>query len=220
MLIPAWRARAGCGMSYGRARVEVVLRAVVATLTYPAFMATVRREVVHTVVDGVTVEVRRSAQRRRTVSAYRQEGRLVVLVPARMSRAEEGEWVRTMVARVAASEQRRQRSDGDLEQRALALSRSHLGGRAVPASVRWVSNQNSRWGSCTPAEGSIRLSDKLRGMPGWVVDYVLLHELAHLLQPGHGPEFWELLRGYPRLERARGYLQGVSAAAGLDLSDE
>ncbi|GAA2492453.1 M48 family metallopeptidase [Terrabacter carboxydivorans] len=207
-------------MPRGRARVGVVLRAVVPTLTYPALMATVRREVVHTVVDGVTVEVRRSAKRRRTVSAYRQEGRLVVLVPARMSRAEEGEWVRTMVARVAASEQRRQRSDGDLEQRALELSRAHLGGRAVPTSVRWVSNQNSRWGSCTPAEGSIRLSDKLRGMPGWVVDYVLLHELAHLLQPGHGPEFWELLRGYPRLERARGYLQGVSAAAGLDLSDE
>ena len=220
MLIPAWRARAGCGMTCGGGRVGRALRTVVATLTYPALMTTVRREVVHTVVDGVTVEVRRSAKRRRTVSAYRQEGRLVVLVPARMSRAEEGEWVRTMVARVAASEQRRQRSDGDLEQRALALSREHLGGRAVPASVRWVSNQNSRWGSCTPAEGSIRLSDKLRGMPGWVVDYVLLHELAHLLQPGHGPEFWELLRGYPRLERARGYLQGVSAAAGLDLSDE
>src|SRR6478735_9018050 len=196
-------------MTRERGRVGPVLRGVVPTLAYPALMATVRREVVHTVVDGVTVEVRRSAKRRRTVSAYRQEGRLVVLVPARMSRAEEGEWVRTMVARVA-----------DLEQRALALSREHLGGRAVPASVRWVSNQNSRWGSCTPAESSIRLSDKLRGMPSWVVDYVLLHELAHLLQPGHGPDFWELLRGYPRLERARGYLQGVSAAAGLDLSDE
>ena len=201
-------------------RVGAVLRAVVTALTYPALMTTVRREVVHTVVDGVTVEVRRSPKRRRTVSAYRQEGRLVVLVPARMSRAEEGEWVRTMVARVAASEQRRQRTDGDLAQRALALSREYLDGRAVPSSVRWVSNQRSRWGSCTPAEGSIRLSDKLRGMPGWVVDYVLLHELAHLLQPGHGPEFWALLRGYPRLERARGYLQGVSATAGLDLSDE
>ena len=201
-------------------RVGAVLRAVVTALTYPALMTTVRREVVHTVVDGVTVEVRRSAKRRRTVSAYRQEGRLVVLVPARESRPEEGEWVRPKVARVAASEQRRQRSDSDLEQRALALSREHLGGRAVPASVRWVSNQNSRWGSCTPAEGSIRLSDKLRGMPSWVVDYVLLHELAHLLQPGHGAEFWALLQGYPRLERARGYLQGVSAAAGLDLSDE
>jgi predicted metal-dependent hydrolase len=182
-------------------------------------MTTTRREVVQTVVDGVTVEVRRSAKRRRTVSAYRQEGRLVVLVPARMSAAEEGEWVRTMVARVAASEQRRQRSDGDLERRALELSRDHLGGRAVPSSVRWVSNQSGRWGSCTPAEGTIRLSDKLQGMPAWVVDYVLLHELAHLLQPGHGPQFWRLIESYPRLERARGYLHGVSATAGLGLSD-
>jgi predicted metal-dependent hydrolase len=183
-------------------------------------MTTTRREVVQTIVDGVTVEVRRSAKRRRTVSAYRQEGRLVVLVPARMSAAEEGEWVRTMVARVAASEQRRQRSDGDLERRALELSRDHLGGRAVPSSVRWVSNQSGRWGSCTPAEGTIRLSDKLQGMPAWVVDYVLLHELAHLLQPGHGPQFWQLIETYPRLERARGYLHGVSATAGLGLSDE
>ncbi|MCU1538576.1 MAG: hypothetical protein JWP82_2927 [Humibacillus sp.] len=192
----------------------------VTALAYPALMATAQREVVQTVVDGVTVEVRRSARRRRTVSAYRQEGRLVVLVPSRMSAAEEGEWVRTMVARVSASEQRRHRSDADLEQRALELSRDHLDGRAVPATVRWVGNQQSRWGSCTPADRSIRLSDKLRGMPGWVVDYVLLHELAHLLQPGHGPQFWQLLEGYPRLERARGYLQGVSAASGLDLSDD
>ena len=220
MPIPPRRALVACAGPRRRTRSGPVLIPVVGALPYPALMATVRGEVVHTVVDGVTVEVRRSAKRRRTVSAYREEGRLVVLVPARMSRVEEGEWVRTMVARVAASEQRRQRTDGDLEERALALSRQHLGGRAIPSSVRWVSNQNSRWGSCTPAERSIRLSDKLRGMPGWVVDYVLLHELAHLLQPGHGPDFWALLQGYPRLERARGYLQGVAAAAGLDLSDD
>lgn len=183
-------------------------------------MADGQRDVVHTVVDGVSVEVRRSARRRRTVSAYRQEGRLVVLVPARMTRAEEGEWVRTMVARVAASEQRRGRSDVDLARRAHELSNQYLDRRAAPSSVRWVSNQQSRWGSCTPADGSVRLSDKLRGMPAWVVDYVLLHELAHLIEPGHGPAFWALLAPYPRLERARGYLQGVSAASGLDVSDD
>jgi len=183
-------------------------------------MARARGEVVETVVDGVTVEVRRSARRRRTVSAYRQEGRLVVLVPARLTRVEEGQWVRTMLARVAASEQRRQRSDEDLVVRAARLGAAYLDGRVAPASVRWVSNQESRWGSCTPAEGSIRISDKVRAMPSWVVDYVLLHELAHLIEPGHGPAFWSLLRSYPRLERARGYLQGVAATAGLELSDE
>ncbi|MDV3219996.1 M48 family metallopeptidase [Intrasporangium sp.] len=179
-----------------------------------------RREVVETVVDGVTVEVRRSSRRRRTVSAYRQEGRLVVLVPARLTKAEEGEWVRTMLARVTASEKRRRRSDDDLLTRAARLSATYLDGRARATSVRWVSNQETRWGSCTPAEASIRISDKVRGMPDWVLDYVLLHELAHLIEPGHGAAFWSLLDGYPRTERARGYLQGVAATAGLTLSDE
>ncbi|RKT78583.1 hypothetical protein DFJ68_2031 [Terracoccus luteus] len=183
-------------------------------------MPTAKDAVERTVVDGVDVEVRRSARRRRTVSAYRHEGRLVVLVPARMSRAEEGRWLRTMVQRVSASEQRRSRTDDDLHRRALELSREFLSGTAVPASVRWVSTMTTRWGSCTPGDRSIRLSDTLRSMPGWVVDYVLLHELAHLLEPGHGPAFWARLQGYPRLERARGYLQGVSAASGLAIGDD
>jgi predicted metal-dependent hydrolase len=66
---------------------------------------------------------------------------------------------------------------------------------------------------------TIRLSNRLQGMPSWVVDYVLVHELAHLLVPGHGPDFWALVDVFPRTERARGYLEGVSATAGLDLSD-
>ena len=183
-------------------------------------MAGGAREVVHRVVDGIDVEVRRSARRRRTVSAYRQQGRLVVLVPARLSRSEEAEWVRAMVARVGASETRRPRSDSDLHQRAGELSRQYLGARAQPTSVRWVTNQRTRWGSCTPAEGTIRLSAQLRDMPGWVRDYVLLHELAHLLEPGHGPSFWALLATYPKLERARGYLQGVAATANLQITDD
>ncbi|MEO6998349.1 MAG: M48 family metallopeptidase [Terracoccus sp.] len=183
-------------------------------------MATPQREMLRRVVDGVEVEVRRSTRRRRTVSAYRQEGRLVVLVPARMSRSEEDEWVRAMVARVEATEARRPRSDTDLQRRATELSRQYFAGRARPSSVRWVTNQRTRWGSCTPAEGTIRLSAQLRDMPGWVRDYVLLHELAHLLEPGHGGRFWALLAGYPKLERARGYLEGVAATARLDITDD
>ena len=72
-----------------------------------------------------------------------------------------------------------------------------------------------RWASCTPAEGTIRVSDRLRDVPDHVLDYVLLHELAHLLVPGHGPAFWRLLASYPRLERARGFLDGLAHAEGL-----
>jgi predicted metal-dependent hydrolase len=161
------------------------------------------------------VEVRRSARRSRTVSAYREGDRTIVLIPARMSVAEEQRWVAQMLDKLAAQERRRTLGDDALAERADRLSVDYLGGRARPDQVRWVTNQNSRWGSCTPSERSIRLSHRLQGMPGYVVDYVLLHELAHLLVPDHGPDFWALLEAYPRTERARGYLEGVASAARL-----
>ncbi|MBB4983160.1 MULTISPECIES: M48 metallopeptidase family protein [Streptomyces] len=161
------------------------------------------------------VEVRRSPRRSRTVSAYREGDRTIVLIPARMSEAEERRWVGVMLDKLAAQESRGVLGDRELTERALHLSEQYFDGRARPRSVRWVTNQNTRWGSCTPSEGSIRLSHRLQGMPEYVVDYVLLHELAHLLVPGHGPAFWRLLEAYPRTERARGYLEGVVAAARL-----
>jgi predicted metal-dependent hydrolase len=169
------------------------------------------------------VEVRRSARRRRTVSAYRDGDVTVVLIPARFSKAEERRWVAEMIARLQAREARRQRgprrSDEALLARARQLSTTVLDGEARPTSVRWVTNMAARWGSCTPSDGTIRVSGRLRDMPGWVLDYVLVHELAHLLVPGHGADFWELVGRYPRSERARGYLEGVAAAAHLDRSD-
>ncbi len=166
------------------------------------------------------VEVRRSARRRRTVSAYQDGETTVVLVPARMSRADEAHWVEVMVARLGARAARRRPSDAALLTRARALSRRYLAGRATPNSVAWSTGQEHRWGSCTPADGSIRLSARLQGMPLWVVDYVLVHELAHLVEPGHSEGFWALVAAYPRTERARGYLEGVAAASGLQLTDD
>jgi len=171
-------------------------------------------------VDTGEIEVRRSRQRRRTVSAYREGGRTIVLIPARFSADEEHAWVDAMIRRLAASDRRRRPSDEQLLARAADLSRRFLGGLAKPVSIAWVTNQNSRWGSCTPADGTIRISGRVRGMPSWVLDYVILHELTHLLQPGHGDEFWLLLESYPRTERARGYLEGVAATAGLRWPDD
>jgi len=163
------------------------------------------------------VEVRRSDRRRRTVSAYRDGERVVVLIPGQFSRAEEREWVDRMLERLAARDQRPRRSDAELTARARRLVAQYLAeypAAGRPTSVRWVSNQNGRWGSCTPADRTIRISDRIMDMPGWVVDYVLLHELVHLVVPSHSPRFWALVGRYPRSERARGYLEGVSAAAG------
>lgn len=169
------------------------------------------------------VEVRRSQRRRRTVSAYRDGERVVVLIPAQFSRAEEREWVDRMLERLSAREQRGCRSDKELEARAARLIGAYLPEHAAlvqPASVRWVTNQYGRWGSCTPADRTIRLSHRVREMPPWVVDYVIIHELAHLVIASHNGDFWALVARYPKAERARGYLEGVSAAAGLDFSDD
>jgi len=172
------------------------------------------------IVDTAEIEVRRSRRRRRTVSAYREGGRTIVLIPARFSAAEERTWVDAMMRKLAAGDKRRRPSDQQLLERAADLSRRYLGGAAKPLSIAWVTNQNSRWGSCTPAERTIRISARVKGMPAWVLDYVILHELTHLLQPGHGREFWALLESYPRTERARGYLEGVAATSGLQWLDD
>ena len=164
------------------------------------------------------VEVRRSRRRRSTVAAYREDDRVVVMIPARMSRAEEREWVATMLARLERSEKRRKPSDAALMRRAKDLNTKYLDGAATPGTVRWVDNQNSRWGSCTPEDRAIRLSRRLEGMPSWVIDYVLVHELAHLLELGHTRRFWARVARYPNAERAKGFLEGVAAASHLGIT--
>ncbi len=147
------------------------------------------------------VEVIRSARRRKTVSARRVDGVVRVSIPATMSRAEEKRWVAEMVRRLDRSAAG---SGIDLAERAADLAERH--GLPEPRSIRFVDNQGLRWGSCTPSEATVRISSKLVTEPAWVLDYVIVHELAHLVVPGHGRKFWDLVGRYPMAERARGWL--------------
>lgn len=186
-------------------------------------------EVIHegaTGPRGERVLVRRSARRTRTVSITRRDGDLVVAIPATFSRREEREWVQRMIERLQRQEARRgpiRRGDDQLEAWARELSETFLDGRARPTSVRWSTRQLRRWGSCTPSSGQIRLSTQMQQMPAWVIRGVLLHELVHLLEPGHGPRFRALLERSPEAVRAEAFLEGVSwardmppEAAGID----
>jgi predicted metal-dependent hydrolase len=154
--------------------------------------------------DPPSLVVIRSRRRRRTISARRRDGVIEVTVPAGMSLSEEARWVERMRARILRAESGL--TDEALGRRAQALSRKYLEGQLRPASVRWSEQQQSRWGSCTVDTGAIRLSARMQAFPGWVVDYVLVHELAHLRYRSHGPRFWSLVNRYPLTERARGYL--------------
>lgn len=159
------------------------------------------------------VEVVRSPKRKKSSSARIVDGRIVVRVPQRLSQAQVDEAVRSLVARL---ERQRTSTRVDLTERARALARRH--DLPEPDRIRWVSNQGSRWGSCTPTNRDIRISDRIAGFPTWVVDAVIVHELAHLVHADHSPAFWALANRYPKTERALGFLiaKGMGDEGGED----
>jgi predicted metal-dependent hydrolase len=154
-----------------------------------------------------------SARRRRSSSARLIGNVVEVRVPALMPAAEQRRVAERLRDRILRSIQRVRRAP-DLERRAQELNRLHFGGR-----LRWqaigFAEQRSRWGSCTPDSGTIRIARRAADLPGWVLDYLLVHELAHLVEGNHGPRFWALVDRYPLTERARGYLMAVDHGAGI-----
>lgn len=163
-------------------------------------------------VDDQPVLVIRSARRTRTVSADQVAGTLRLRVPLRLSQREVEKHARAFQKKLSQRAARKPRSDADLLERARALSTRYLDGVPQPESVNWSAQQHQRWGSTTPTTGTIRLSWRLREMPVWVQDSVLVHELAHLIEPGHGPRFKALTAKYPRTSGADAFLAGVSWA--------
>ena len=159
--------------------------------------------------DEFTVVVERSARRRRTVGAQLVGDVLKIVVPSWMSRAEEDHWVDVMTGRF----RRKMSTDRiDLGERAVTLARRHDLPR--PREIKWSDDMQSRWGSCTPGTGVIRISSRIAKFPDWVIDYVLVHELAHLEVGDHSPAFWKLAHRYPKAERAIGYLIAKSGDEG------
>ncbi len=151
--------------------------------------------------EGMEIELVRGTRRRKHVEAVLIGDRLRVSFPRWMSLAEAGE-----VAHELADRMRRRVDPSyiDVAARTRRLARDY--GMPRPREVRWSDQQTSRWGSCTPDDRSIRVSSRLAAFPAWVLDYVLVHELAHFLVPHHGPAHDELVNRYPYAERARGFL--------------
>ncbi|MGZ4692783.1 MAG: M48 metallopeptidase family protein [Acidimicrobiales bacterium] len=150
---------------------------------------------------ALPVEIVRSTRRRKTVQAVLSDGVIRVHVPARMSDREVDTYVAELVPRL----ERRARSDHiDLAQRASTLAKRYQ--LPMPASIEWAENQRRRWGSCETRSHRIRISGQLAECPPWVLDYVIVHELTHLVHADHSPAFTALVDRYPRAERARGYL--------------
>jgi hypothetical protein len=161
--------------------------------------------------DRPPLEIHRSARRRRSASAAFRDDRIVVRLPAGLPAAEEQRLLDGVVRKVT-DRHRPQATGGDaaLAARAALLADRYLDG-VRPTRVTWSNRMGARYGSCTPTEGTIRISAEMAGHPEFVRDYVLVHELAHLQVSGHGPAFHALVARFPEAERARGYLDGYRA---------
>jgi len=157
----------------------------------------------------VDVKVIRSARRTKTVDARVVDGVLVIRAPARLADADLEPIVQKFLSRLEKRERKNSLDDAVLERCAKKLNKQYFGGKLEWKSIKWVTNQRKRAGSCTPAKGTIRISHRVAAMPPFVRNYVVVHELAHLKEPNHSARFWKLVNQYPRTERARGYLMAV-----------
>src|ERR1039458_6954141 len=164
--------------------------------------------------DRPELEVRSSSRRTKTGSAHWSGTKIVVSIPSRLRGRERDHFVEELVRRAMKERPQSGAHDAALEERARVLAELYTAGRR-PSAVRFVSNQRRRWASCSPATGEIRLSTRLRNVPDWVLDAVLVHELAHLHVVEHSPEFHALADRHPRQADAELFLDGYQLGLGI-----
>jgi predicted metal-dependent hydrolase len=155
------------------------------------------------------IRIIRSKRRRKTVQAREIGGGLEILAPAHMSDKQLEPIIENLKARINRHRKLSKLEDQDLERRADMLNRQYFNNLLQWESIRWVTNQNRCHGSCNTNRGTIRISHRIAEMPRFVLDYVIVHELAHVIEPNHSQRFWDLVYRYPRAERARGYLMAI-----------
>jgi predicted metal-dependent hydrolase len=178
---------------------------------------------VRKVSDGpytLTVNVTLDKRLRKSVRWTLKRETIQVRFPPHISAQELDRLLDDIIARVIKQRVRaRKQNDDDLHQRATTINQSYFDGELRWHTIRWVSNMQRRLGSCTEGgttDGDIRISDRIKTWPQYVVDYIIAHELAHRKYPNHSPDFWAYLARYPQIERARGFIDGIAYAEGDD----
>ncbi|MBN1310474.1 MAG: M48 family metallopeptidase [Anaerolineae bacterium] len=184
----------------------------------------------HTISDPegkpILVHIRRDRRLKKSYRWVRDEnGDILMRIPYRVPNRQISQLLEEVTKQLKNQHKRRERrTDKELQRRATHVNRRYFNGELSWSSIRWATNMRTRLGSCTNGgntDGDIRISDRIRGWPQWVIDYIIAHELAHRRYANHGPEFWAYLRSaYPQTERALGFIQGVSFAKQEPLNED
>ncbi|HEC81039.1 MAG TPA: M48 family peptidase [Thermoplasmatales archaeon] len=166
------------------------------------------------------VEVIRSTRRKKTVQAKEVKGKIFVYLPAYMDKEKEQKYIKEIIKKMEEKKRREKLNNNNLlTKRAQQLNKKYFDGK-LRFEIKYVTNQNHRFGSCSPKNKRIRISDRVADMPQWVRDYVIIHELAHLIQPNHSKKFWQLVNRYKYTERAKGYLIAVGMGVDEKIDDK
>jgi hypothetical protein len=156
------------------------------------------------------IKVHRSRRRKRTVSAQLVKDILLVRAPANIPEIRLQKAIGELKSRIERKQLKEElNSQENLAERAEGFNREYFGNKLKISSIEYVTGQNSKFGCCNYQTGCIRISHRIGRMPKWVRDYVIIHELAHLVEPNHSKAFWDIVNCYKLSERARGYLIGV-----------
>ncbi len=163
------------------------------------------------------VRVIRSQNRSKTVGAKLMNDTMIVYAPAAIS----GEKLNKFIDKFCKGFQKvRLKKELNITHNlkivAENLNRRYFAARLNIQSIEYVTGQDKMFGVCDHIAGKIRISHHLTQMPAWVRDYVIIHEMAHLIEPNHGKSFWDIVARYKLAERAKGYLM----AKGFDTNED
>ena len=184
----------------------------------------------HTIKDKegkeIAVFVRRDKRLKKSSRwQWQADDSILLRIPYRFPKRQIPDLLKQITQRLDRQiKQAKRRTDDDLQARANYINKKYFSNQIEWKAIRWVGNMNQRLGSCTnggSTDGHIRISDKIKDWPQWVIDYVIAHELVHRLHSDHSKDFWDTLsEGYPKTERARGFIQGIGYAEGQDFEAE
>lgn len=163
------------------------------------------------------VKIIRSSNRKRTVSARLEGDTLIVHAPEEIPGERLSKIIESFKKRFTRSAMKKEANRSEnLGELAEKLNQKYFGGVIQIGSIEYVASLSCKFGVCNTARKEIRISHVLAKMPDWVRKYVIVHEMAHIIEPNHGAHFWELVNRYELAERARGYLM----AKGMDTGEE
>jgi len=153
------------------------------------------------------VEIKRSKRRKKTVSARLDGDIMYVYAPVDTPEKELNEIIKNFEKRfVKRNIKKKLNEEQNLSEVFGRLNKKYFNGKIKIKSIKYVTNQQKKYGSCDYRKKTIRLSHYIARMPDWVRDYVIIHEMAHILEPNHSKAFWDIVYCYKLAERARGFL--------------